>query len=104
MNVGFRMPSKVETEPAGRTFDVRQYLNFVWRHSPRELAETSLRQLSTHKRVAGIVLNSVNQNRAKKYGGEYYYRKSYENLLPLASGRVERVRGGVVGCLPTRLQ
>src|SRR5262249_36087039 len=32
MNVGFRLPSGVETEPAERTFDVRQYLHFVWRH------------------------------------------------------------------------
>src|SRR5215813_9177020 len=32
MNVGFRIPSGVETEPAERTFDVRQYLHFVWRH------------------------------------------------------------------------
>jgi hypothetical protein len=31
-----------------------------------------------HKRVAGIVFNFVNQDRAKKYGGEYYYGKSYE--------------------------
>ena len=32
MNVGFRIPSAVEAEPAERTFDVRQYLHFVWRH------------------------------------------------------------------------
>src|SRR5215471_18514229 len=32
MNIGFRIPSAVETEPAERTFDVRQYLHFVWRH------------------------------------------------------------------------
>src|SRR4029077_771597 len=32
MNVGFRIPSGIETEPAERTFDVRQYLHFVWRH------------------------------------------------------------------------
>ena len=32
MNVGFRIPSKVDTEPAERTFDLRQYLNFVWRN------------------------------------------------------------------------
>ena len=32
MNVGFKIPSKVETEPAERMLDVRQYLNFVWRH------------------------------------------------------------------------
>src|SRR5262245_41428099 len=32
MNVGCRIPSNVDTERAGRTFDLRQYLNFVWRH------------------------------------------------------------------------
>ena len=32
MNVGFNIPTKVDTEPAERTFDLRQYLNFVWRH------------------------------------------------------------------------
>jgi len=34
--------------------------------------------VSTHKRVAGVVFNFVNQNRAQKFGGEYYYGKSYE--------------------------
>src|SRR5262245_19005543 len=32
MNVGFRIPSAVEAEPAERTFDMRQYMHFVWRH------------------------------------------------------------------------
>src|SRR5262245_45881878 len=32
MNVGFRIPSAVETEPAERMLDMRQYLHFVWRH------------------------------------------------------------------------
>ena len=32
MNVGFRIPSKVDAEPAERLFDLRQYLNFVWRN------------------------------------------------------------------------
>src|SRR5215467_5496611 len=32
MNVGFRIPGTIETEPAERGFDLRQYLNFVWRH------------------------------------------------------------------------
>ena len=32
MNVGFRIPTKADTEPAARGFDVRIYLNFVWRH------------------------------------------------------------------------
>src|SRR6516162_9692982 len=32
MNVGFRIPGQVETELPARTFDPRQYLNFVWRN------------------------------------------------------------------------
>src|SRR2546427_12033918 len=32
MNVGFRIPTSIEAEPAARMFDVRQYLHFVWRH------------------------------------------------------------------------
>ena len=50
-----------------------------WASTPRELVETSLKQLSTHKRVAGIVFNFVNQDRAKKHGAGYYYAKGYEN-------------------------
>ena len=49
-----------------------------WASTPRELVETSLKQVSSQKRVAGIVFNFVNKDRAKKYGGEYYYGKSYE--------------------------
>jgi capsular exopolysaccharide synthesis family protein len=49
-----------------------------WGATPRELVETSIQQLSTHKRVAGVVFNSVNQDRARKYGGEYYHGQSYE--------------------------
>ena len=32
MNVGFKIPTKVDTEPPNRTFDLRHYLNFVWRN------------------------------------------------------------------------
>src|SRR5215813_10569041 len=32
MNVGFRIPGKVDTEPLERALDLRQYLNFVWRN------------------------------------------------------------------------
>src|SRR6516225_2294086 len=32
MNAGFRLPTRVDTEPAERTFDLRQYVNFLWRH------------------------------------------------------------------------
>jgi capsular exopolysaccharide synthesis family protein len=49
-----------------------------WASTPRELVETSLQQVSTHKRVGGVVLNSVNQDRARKYGGEHYYGKRYD--------------------------
>src|SRR5438876_5501462 len=32
MNAGFRVPTSVETEPAEPKFDLRQYVNFLWRH------------------------------------------------------------------------
>ena len=32
MNVGFKIPNRVDAEPPDRTFDLRQYLNFVWRN------------------------------------------------------------------------
>ena len=32
MNVGLRIPSAIDTKPPERTFDLRQYLNFAWRH------------------------------------------------------------------------
>jgi succinoglycan biosynthesis transport protein ExoP len=49
-----------------------------WASTPRELIESSIQQVTINKRVAGIVFNFVKQNRAKKYGGGYYYGKSYE--------------------------
>jgi exopolysaccharide transport family protein len=49
-----------------------------WASTPRELVETSVKQVSAQKRVAGIVFNFVNQDRAQRYGGGYYYAKSYE--------------------------
>ena len=49
-----------------------------WASTPRELVETCVKQLSGQKRVAGVVFNFVNQGRAQKYGGEYYYGKAYE--------------------------
>ena len=32
MNIGYRIPTGVNTEPAERKIDLRQYLNFVWRN------------------------------------------------------------------------
>lgn len=51
-----------------------------WAATPREMVETAIQQLSTHKRerVAGVVFNCVNYDRAKKYGGEYYHAESYQ--------------------------
>jgi polysaccharide biosynthesis transport protein len=49
-----------------------------WASTPRELVETSIQQLSGHKRVAGVVLNYVNYACVRKYGGEYYYGKRYD--------------------------
>src|SRR5437879_1870844 len=31
MNVGFQLPVRSETEPARRRFDLREYVNFLWR-------------------------------------------------------------------------
>jgi capsular exopolysaccharide synthesis family protein len=76
----------LDTPPVGPVVDPVIVSNLVdktifvvqWASTPRELVETSIQQVSIHKRVAGIVFNSVNQNRAQKYGGEYYYGKSYD--------------------------
>ena len=32
MNAGFKIPTRIDAEPAERRFDPRVYLNFVWRH------------------------------------------------------------------------
>jgi capsular exopolysaccharide synthesis family protein len=32
MNVGFPLPTRVSAEPTERRFDLRKYLNFIWRH------------------------------------------------------------------------
>ena len=76
----------LDTPPVGPVVDSVIVANLAdktifvvqWASTPRELVETSIQQVSTHKRVAGVVFNSVNQDRAKKYGGEYYHGKSYE--------------------------
>ncbi len=76
----------LDTPPVGPVIDAVILTNLAdktvfvveWASTPRQLIETSLKQASTYKRVAGIVFNFVNQDRAKKYGGEYYYGKSYE--------------------------
>jgi succinoglycan biosynthesis transport protein ExoP len=76
----------IDTPPVGPVIDPLIVANLAdktifiveWAGTDRELVATSIRQLSNHKRIAGIVLNSVKQERARKYGGEYYYGKAYE--------------------------
>jgi polysaccharide biosynthesis transport protein len=76
----------VDTPPVGPVVDAVIVANLAdktilvveWAATARELVETTIKQLSAQKRVAGVVFNFVNQDRAQKYGGEYYYGKSYE--------------------------
>jgi capsular exopolysaccharide synthesis family protein len=76
----------IDTPPVGPVIDPAIVAKLVdktifvvqWGATPRDLVTNSIRQLSNHKRVAGVVLNSVVRHRAKKYGGEYYYGETYE--------------------------
>jgi succinoglycan biosynthesis transport protein ExoP len=75
-----------DTPPVGPVIDPLIVANLAdktifiieWGSTDRELVTASIRQLSNYKRIGGVVLNSVKQERAKKYGGEYYYEKAYE--------------------------
>jgi succinoglycan biosynthesis transport protein ExoP len=76
----------VDTPPVGPVIDPVIVGNLAdktifiveWASTPRDLVTTSMRQWQNQKRLAGIVLNSVKQERARKYGGEYSYGKTYE--------------------------
>ena len=75
----------VDTPPVGPVVDsaivapLADKTIFVvqWGSTPRELVQGCIQQISNHKRVGGVVLNLVNESRAKKYGGEYYYGRTY---------------------------
>jgi succinoglycan biosynthesis transport protein ExoP len=76
----------VDTPPVGPVVDATIVARLAdktifvvqWGATPRELVASSVQQLAKQKRIGGVVLNFVNQDRAKKYGGEYYYGRSYE--------------------------
>jgi polysaccharide biosynthesis transport protein len=76
----------VDTPPVGPVVDativarLADKIIFVvqWGTTPREVVESTVQQVSKAKRIGGIVLNFVKQERARKYGGEYYYDGSYE--------------------------
>jgi succinoglycan biosynthesis transport protein ExoP len=79
----------VDTPPVGPVIDAvivarladKTIFVVQWASTPRELVESSVNQVSNQKRIGGVVLNFVNQDRAKKYGGEYYYGPTYEKYF-----------------------
>jgi succinoglycan biosynthesis transport protein ExoP len=76
----------IDTPPVGPVIDAaivaklahKTILVVQWGSTPRELVTSSIQKLSNYKRVGGVVMNLVVQDRAKKYGGEYSYGKSYK--------------------------
>ncbi|MGB6937021.1 MAG: hypothetical protein WBE14_10085, partial [Xanthobacteraceae bacterium] len=76
----------VDTPPVGPVVDAviisvladKTIFVVQWASTPRELVEATVKRVSVQKRVAGIVLNFINQDRARKYGGEDYYGKAYD--------------------------
>jgi capsular exopolysaccharide synthesis family protein len=75
----------IDTSPIGPVVDavvVSQLADKVvlvvrWASTARELVKECVQQLSGHKRIAGVVLNIVNDRQAQKYGKyaySYYYR------------------------------
>jgi succinoglycan biosynthesis transport protein ExoP len=83
----------VDTPPIGPVIDASVVAQFVdkvvfvikWAATARELVQRSIQQLAGHKKIAGVVFNSVNESRAQKYGkyaygfyyGNRYYKKYY---------------------------
>jgi capsular exopolysaccharide synthesis family protein len=76
----------VDTPPVGPVVDATIVARLAdktvfvvhWGSTPREVVERSVQQVSKQKRIGGVVLNFVKQDRAKKYGGDYHYDSSYE--------------------------
>jgi polysaccharide biosynthesis transport protein len=75
----------IDTSPVGPVIDpvvVSRLVDKVvlvvrWGTTARELVKECVQQLSGHKRIAGVVLNVVNDRQAQKYGKyaySYYYR------------------------------
>jgi succinoglycan biosynthesis transport protein ExoP len=78
----------IDTPPVGPVVDpvvVSQLADKVvlvvrWGSTARELVKECVQQLSGHKKVAGVVLNIVNERQAQKYGKyaySYYYQRRY---------------------------
>src|SRR5262245_28080380 len=78
----------LDTPPAGPVIDpviVSQLSDTIvlvvrWASTAREMIESCAKQLSVHRKIAGVVFNRVNDHEAKKYGkyaSSYYYRSKY---------------------------
>jgi polysaccharide biosynthesis transport protein len=78
----------IDTPPAGPVIDpviVSQLSDVIvlvvrWGMTAREMVESCAKQLSVHRKIAGVVFNQVNDREAKKYGkyaNSYYYRSQY---------------------------
>jgi exopolysaccharide transport family protein len=51
----------------------------AWNTTPREMVRRCLQRIEGDRRVAGIVLNKVDHDKAASYGGEYGYRSDYSS-------------------------
>jgi succinoglycan biosynthesis transport protein ExoP len=78
----------IDTPPAGPVIDpvvVSQISDKIvlvvrWASTAREMVKQSVHQLSGHRKIAGIVLNQVDERQARKYGKygyPYYYGSRY---------------------------
>ena len=79
----------LDTPPVGPVVDPVIVANLAdktifvvqWASTPRELVETSIQQVSTHKRVAGVVFNSVNKIAPRNMAASITTEKATKNTI-----------------------
>ena len=82
----------VDSPPVGPVIDAKVISNFVdkvifvvrWQVTPRELVEQSLEYFVSERKLAGVILNLVDEEKTPRHGrylhyGGDYYRKYYQN-------------------------
>jgi len=78
----------IDTPPAGPVVDpvvISQLSDTIvlvvrWASTAREMVKLCVQQLSTHRKIAGVTFNQVNDREAQKYGKyaySYYYGSRY---------------------------
>jgi polysaccharide biosynthesis transport protein len=75
----------IDTPPVGPVVDSVILAGLVdktvfvirWASTARDLVQTCIQKVSTQKRVGGVVMNLVVQDRAKKYGSDSYGGREY---------------------------